>query len=209
MKIIAIEGNVGAGKSTMLSSLIEWLELSTGEHWEYLEEPVDQDPEFLRLLQVSLADTSNGENRAKFQWYLTESRQNMLHDLPDGNYIVERTLFADLAFSMAMINEVTSCGAHYMMMMERIKYALSNYPRIDAVVYIDRDPEACLESIKQRGREGEEYELHTIEDIKRYHDAVLPQVCRKHNTPLIHIDLGKKYARASVVASRIMETLYE
>lgn len=207
MKIIAIEGNVGAGKSTMLGGLIEWLELATGEHWEYLEEPVDQDPEFLRLLQLSLADPSNGENRAKFQWYLTESRQNMLTNLPDGNYIVERTLFADLAFSLAMINEVVSCGAHYMMMVERIKYALSNYPRIDAVVYLDRDPEACLESIKQRGREGEEYELHTIEDIKRYHDAVLPQVCRKHNTPLVHIRLGREYACPELVADRILGVL--
>lgn len=207
MRIVAIEGNVGVGKSTLLDGLVESLEAATGEKWEHVVEPVDKDPEFLRLLQLALADTTNGENRAKFQWYLTESRQNMLKDLPEGNYIVERTLFSDLAFSMAMMIEVDSVGSHYMLMMERIKYALSQYPKIDAVVYLDRHPEACMESIIKRGREGEVYEMYQLWDIKRFHDATLPQIARKFNTPLIKLELGHEYANPKDVALAVLEVL--
>jgi len=52
MKIVAIEANIAAGKSTLLEPLAAALSDKTGAYWNVLKEPVDEDPVFLELLQV-------------------------------------------------------------------------------------------------------------------------------------------------------------
>jgi len=209
MKIIAIEANIGAGKSTLLEPLKEELQLWSGEDWNVLIEPVDEDPEFHRLLKVYIENPHNPDKRVEFQKYLTNQRQEMLKDIPDANYIIERSLFSDLVFSQLNFLNMELPSAHYMDYYYDIKRRLTDYPRIDCVVYLDKDPKSCIESIAKRGREGEDgYELNYIEDIKRFHDACLPQITREYNTDLITIDLCKDYAIPSVIAAEIMEVVY-
>lgn len=209
MKIVAIEANIGAGKSTLLKPLKEELELWSGEEWNVLIEPVDEDPEFHRLLQVYIENPHIPEERIKFQKYLTNQRQEMLRGLPDGNYIVERSLFSDIVFCQLNFLTMERPDAHYMDYFYDIKRRLKDYPKIDAVVYLDKDPQSCLESIAKRGREGEDgYSLEYIEDVKRFHDACLPQIAREYDTKLISVELGKHYAIPSVIAVDIMEAIY-
>lgn len=209
MKIVAIEANIGAGKSTLLKPLKSELELWSGEPWDVIVEPVDEDPEFHRLLKVYIDNPHNPDKRIEFQKYLTNQRQMMLKDIPDGNYIIERSLFSDLVFSQLNFLNMELPSAHYVDYYYDIKRRLKDYPRIDCVVYLDKTPESCIQSIALRGREGEDkYELSYIEDIKRFHDACLPQIAREYNTALLTVDLGKSYAIPSVIASEIMEAVY-
>lgn len=209
MKIVAVEANVGAGKSTLLGELVSELQLWSGEDWEVILEPVDSDPEFHRLLADSLANPDDADKRVIFQKYITAQRQELLRGLPEGNYIIERSLFSDLVFSQMYFLSSEMPSGQYLDYYYNIKERLRDYPKIDVVVYLDRDPKACQESIALRGREGEFYELHTLEDLKRFHDACLPQIAREFNTKLITIDLGKSYALPSVVACDVMEALYD
>lgn len=210
MKIVAIEANIGVGKSTLLKPLQHELQLWSGEDWDVLIEPVDEDPEFHRLLKMYIENPHVPEERIKFQKYLTKQRQEMLRDLPDGNYIIERSLFSDIVFCQLNFLTMERPDAHYMDYFYDIKRRLKDYPQIDAIVYLDKDPKSCLESIAKRGREGEDgYTLDYIEDVKRFHDACLPQIAREYNTKLITFDLEKDYAIPSVVAGSVMEALYD
>lgn len=209
MKIVAIEANIGAGKSTLLEPLRQELQLWSGEDWETLIEPVDEDPEFHRLLQVYIDNPHVPEERIKFQKYLTNQRQMMLKDIPDGNYIIERSLFSDIVFCQLNFLTMERPDAHYMDYFYDIKRRLKDYPQINCVVYLDKDPESCLSSIAKRGREGEDkYPLEYIEDVKRFHDACLPQIAREYDTQLLVINLDSGYAHPSGVAAEVMEAIY-
>lgn len=210
MQIVAIEANIGAGKSTLLKPLQRELELWSGEEWNVLIEPVDEDPEFHRLLKVYIENPHVPEERIKFQKYLTNQRQEMLRDIPDGNYIIERSLFSGIVFCQLNFLTMERPDAHYMDYFYDIKRRLTDYPQINAIVYLDKDPQSCIESIAKRGREGEDgYTLDYITDVKRFHDACLPQIAREYNTTLLTFDLGKGYAKPSVVAAQVMEALYD
>lgn len=208
MRIISIEANIGAGKSTLLDPLRKELELWSGEDWEVIIEPIDQDPEFHRLLKVFVANPEDADKRVEFQKYITAQRQELLKGLPNGNYLLERSLFSDLVFSQCYFLTAERPSAHYMDYYYDIKRRLKDYPQIDLVLYLDRDPEACAKSINKRGREGEFYPLEVLEDIKRFHDACLPQICREYNTQFVRVDLGAEYALPSVIACDAMEAIY-
>lgn len=208
LRIVAIEANIGAGKSTLLEGLRSEMQLWSGEDWEIVIEPVDTDPEFHRLLKEHLADPSDPDKRIVFQMYLTEQRQNLLKDLTKGNYIIERSLYSDIVFCQSYFLQTEKPSGEYLSYFYNIKERLKDYPQIDCVVYLDRDPEACAESIVKRGREGEHYELDTLIDLKRFHDACLPQICREYGAELVHVDLGKDYALPSVIAADVMEVIY-
>lgn len=208
MKIIAIEANIGAGKSTLLEPLRKELELWSGEDWTIIMEPVDQDPEFHRLLKDFVANPDDADKRVCFQKYITVQRQGLLKGLPDGNYLIERSLFSDLVFTQAYFLTAERPSAHYMDYYYDIKRRLKDYPQIDLVLYLDRDPAACYRSIELRGREGEHYDLHVLEDLKRFHDACLPQIAREYGTQFIRVDLGNDYALPSVIACDAMEAIY-
>ncbi|MGL5583282.1 MAG: deoxynucleoside kinase [Cetobacterium sp.] len=208
MRIVAIEANIGAGKSTLLEPLRAELQLWSGEDWQLIIEPVDQDPEFHRLLKEFVANPDDADKRVQFQKYITAQRQELLRTLPDGNYLIERSLFSDLVFSQCYFLTAERPSAHYMDYYYDIKRRLKDYPQIDVVVYLDRDPSACSESISKRAREGEFYPLEVLEDLKRFHDACLPQITREYNTKLITVDLGKNYAIPSVIACDVMEAIY-
>lgn len=208
MKIIAIEANIGAGKTTLLEPLRQQLETLTGEGWEVIVEPVDEDPEFHRLLKQFIDNPTDADKRVEFQLYLTHSRQSMLKDIPDGNYLIERSLFSDLVFCQANFLALEKPSAIYMDYYYEIKRCLTDYPQIDAVVYLRRDYKACAESCATRAREGEDgYQLDYFFDLEVFHDACLPQITRQYNTKLLTIELNTMYASAPDVASNIMEML--
>lgn len=208
MRIVTIEANIGAGKSTLLEPLRAELQLWSGEDWKLILEPVDEDPEFHRLLKEFVANPDNADKRVEFQKYITAQRQELLRNLPEGNYLIERSLFSDLVFSQCYFLTAERPSAHYMDYYYDIKRRLLAYPQIDCVVYLDRDAEACAKSVITRGREGESYDIEVLKDLKRFHDACLPQITREYNTKLITIDLGESYALPSVVACDVMDAIY-
>lgn len=187
MQIIAVEANIGAGKSYLLPNLVENLKAATGRDWQIILEPVDQDPEFHRLLKDFIGFPTDADKRVRFQMYVTSNRQALLKNLPEGNYVIERSLFSDLVFSQVNFLSTERPSAIYMDYYYNIKKCLKDYPKIDALVYIDRSPEDCLESCNKRAREGESgYDIEYFRDLKRFHDACLPQIAREYDTPLVN-----------------------
>ena len=186
-QIICVEGNIGAGKSTLLPQLAAALNATA------ILEPVDSDPEFQHLLGEFTSDPFNVEARSNFQCYITAQRAELLNNLdPQGVYIIERSLLSDLVFTHACIANYNSTAediAKHMACYQHLISQINQYPTIDYCIYLKTDPEVAYSRMRQRGRAEEMgLDLGYISDIDAFHDAVLPQACRKMGTMLIHID---------------------
>ena len=208
MKIITIEANIAAGKSSLIGPLAKRLSELTGETWQVMVEPVDADPQFLALLQAFTSSPGDANARIRFQLYITRMRQRLLKDLPDGNYLIERSLYSDVVFCHVNFLYTERPDAAYMDYYYQIKACLSDYPPIDVVLYIDRCPQACFESCMQRARPGETaYTLDYFLDLKRFHDACLPQLVRTWPAQLITCAVGTGFARADTLAARLVQQI--
>lgn len=208
MKIIAIEANIAAGKTTLLEPLTKALSQKMGINWQVIREPVDEDPIFLELLRAFIENPNDADTRVAFQLYITRSRQALLQDIPDGNYVIERSLFSDIVFCHANFLATEQPSASYMSYFYQIKNYLKSYPPIDLVVYIDRDPESCFNACLARGRTGEDsYTLDYFIDLKAFHDACLPQITRQYGSKLLTHHVVSGFAYAEKLADEIVEIL--
>lgn len=200
MKIIAIEGGIGAGKSTLVKRLGEIL-----DDWKVIQEPVDSDPEFHRLLKQFIDNPTDADKRAEFQMYITRVRQAMLKDLTNGNYIIERSLYSDLVFTQCNMLSTEGPTGAYMSAYYDIKSHLKDYPRIDTVIYLSRDPEECLKSAMKRDRAGEDaYQLDYFKDLHNYHLCCLPQICREYGAKYLIHDCGQGFPNPELIRWQIL-----
>ncbi|MGL5012869.1 MAG: deoxynucleoside kinase [Bacteroidales bacterium] len=210
MKIVVIEGNIGCGKSTLLKPLCAELEARTLEPWTVLVEPVDEDAEFHRLLKIFIDNPTDANKRAEFQNYMTTMRAELLSTVPDGNYILERSLFSDLVFTHTNMLSTSAPTGEYWNCYWDIAKRLEDYPKPDVLVYLSREPQACLESCMKRDRAGEgAYDIDYFTDLHRFHLACLPQVTRKYQVPYVEMNLGASYAAAAEVADHIINNMSE
>lgn len=198
MKLIAIEGNIGSGKSTFIPELAKEL------GFEQIQEPVD-DPEFTRLLQAFYDNPTNTSVRLDFQRYITETRAKLLSGIPDGNYLIERSLYSDLIFSQVNMLSTERPDGSYISYYYDIIDRLRDYPQVDAVVYLRTSPEVTYKRMVGRGRKAEAHTpLEYIEDVHRYHEAALPQICREYNTELLTFDWDK-FGSPRLIAAQLEE----
>lgn len=208
MKIVTIEANIAAGKTTLLEPLAQELSQLTDAAWEIIREPVDEDPIFLELLQIFVENPDNADARVAFQLYITHNRQALLSNIAEGNYIIERSLFSDLVFCHANFLTTEQPSASYMSYFYQIKNYLKLYPQIDVVVYIDRDVESCFNACMARGRAGEgEYTIAYFQDLKAFHDACLPQITRQYGAKLVTHNVETGFACPHEVAQAIIRNL--
>lgn len=204
MKVLTVEGNIGAGKSTLLPQLAEIL------GYEYLLEPVDTDGEFKRLLGEFCSNPKCVHARNNFQMYLTNQRADMLANVdPNGSYIIERSLLSDLVFThacMANYEYTPEAAQHHMDSYKHLISRLLDYPRINTCLYLKTDPMVAFQRMRQRGREEEKKVGFTyIKDLSAFHDAVIPQACRKSETKLVQVDWNEFKEPVWVVQTLLAE----
>jgi len=182
--IIAIEGNIGAGKSTIIDTLGKQLE--GNKEVILLKEPVD--------IWESIKETSTGENilekfykdSAKyafsFQVMAYVTRLSLLRDTirnsPECKVIIcersldaDRNIFAKMLYDDGLIEDI-----HYQIYLRFYNEYVKEY-RVDGIVYIDADAEVCYNRIKKRSRDGESnISLDYLEKCKKYYDDWLDSV---------------------------------
>lgn len=189
-ELIIISGNIGAGKSTFLSSFVNFLKTKTKKEVILVEEGIESDKIFKEKLAKYYEDPNF---RIDFQKYLTEFRHKRLQEYPDNSILVsERGLMDDVVFSNATSLELENVNGDYITyyydLIQRLKY---DYPKVLANVYLRTDPYKCLENIKIRGRQEEQQidQLY-INTLHHCHEAFLPMMAKKFNYPLISFDFN-------------------
>lgn len=178
-RIISIEGNIGAGKSTILEQIRQRLaadkKIRPGQII-CMQEPVD--------LWESVKEEATGESiLAKFykdpakhafafQVMAYTSRLAAFQRIdPDCDVILcersleaDRNIFAKMLHDDGMIDEVSY--KIYQMLYDNTAGAF----QIDTVIYLDVSPDVCLERIGKRARDGEgQISLEYLTKCHEYH----------------------------------------
>lgn len=186
-RIASIEGNIGAGKSSLLDFVRRELALqqtqdgaSTSPRVVFMQEPVD--------LWETVKDSVTGETILSkfyrdpatyafpFQVMAYTSRlaafQRVVAEHPDCDWIVcERSLDADRHIFAKMLSDDHQIDEVmfrvYMMLYENTAHA---FP-VNVAFYLDADPATCLRRIERRARPGEaQISLDYLAKCKEYHD---------------------------------------
>ena len=199
--IIAIEGNIGAGKSTIIDTLGK--QLDGNREVILLKEPVD--------IWESIKETSSGENilekfykdSAKyafsFQVMAYVTRLSLLRDTISNNpeckvIICERSLDADRnIFAKMLYDDGLIEDIHYQIYLRFYNEYVKEYC-VDGIVYIDADADVCYNRIKKRSRDGESnISLEYLEKCKKYYDEWLDSVRMKIDILDIDANYDTKY----------------
>jgi deoxyadenosine/deoxycytidine kinase len=185
---ISIEGNIGAGKSSIVKQIQELL--GDIEGVEYIWEPVD---EWTNTNGVNfLGEYYKDKVRYAYllQTVLLASRMAQLNT-PSKVKLVERCCLANLCF----VNLNVRYGH-----MDHVELAAYNYyfdyvtkdKLPDLIIYLRTSPEICYERIKKRARPEEAgITLQFLTSIHEEHERWLPldrNTDMKRNIPVVHID---------------------
>jgi deoxyadenosine/deoxycytidine kinase len=179
-KIISIEGNIGAGKTTILQKITE--RYANDPSVVFLREPVDiwetiKDAEGTTILANFYMEPEKYAFSFQVMAFVTRLSllRNAVKENPDCKLIVcERSLEADRnIFAKMLFDEGSIDDMNYQIYL-RFYEEYHNDFHLDGIVYIDADADVCQRRISTRGRNGEScVPLEYLEKCKRYHDEWL------------------------------------
>jgi deoxycitidine kinase/deoxyguanosine kinase len=162
--IISIEGNIGSGKTTILSMLKSKMGdyLGRGRPIVYVKEPVEdwekiKDEEGKSMLDLLYSDAKT--HSFAFQMMAFITRLNALKEArkenPGAILITERCLQTDAeVFAKMLRNSGDIMNIHWKIYNEWSK-SLSTEWEPNLIVYVRAEPETSLARVKIRGRESE------------------------------------------------------
>lgn len=180
MSIIAIEGNIAAGKSTLVQKLKE---IYAGDaRISFLDEPVEEwentkDKYGISMLQKYYSDTK--KYSFAFQMMALGSRLNILKKKINSLdptiphvIITERSVYTDRDVFAKMLYD-----QH---MMEDVEYNIYNKwftdfvdNKVDKIVMLKTDPIVSFERVGIRGRAGEVIPIEYLQTCHEYHVQML------------------------------------
>ena len=172
MTLISIEGNIGAGKST----LIELLKTKFSDV-VFVDEPVDEwstitDSQGVSILQKYYADQKRYAFAFQMMAFITRARRLRLalEKNPGAVIVTERSVFTDREIFAKMLHDAEK--------IEEIEYTiylkwfdeLVGSITVDGIIYVRVEPEVCCERVISRNRQGESIPLDYIEMCHTYHE---------------------------------------
>ena len=170
--IISIEGNIGSGKSTILSLLKD--KYSDNPNIIFVDEPVSEwnniKDNGKSILELFYSDKEKFSFTFQILAYITRLRKllEVLKDSEDKVIVCERSIYTDKNVFAKMLHQ-----QKYISDMEWKTYnywfdTFKEQTDLNYIVYVKTKPEICLNRIKKRNRTGEsdiplEYLLHCDE----------------------------------------------
>ena len=171
-KIYALEGNIGAGKTTILKII--------GKNFkdvEFVEEPVKswQNLGGMNLLDAFYTDPQRWGFSFEFYSMLTKIQALLKSAYSDKPIIIiERSILSNKIF-MDLSNELGKLDKmEYCMLVNTYKFYLENvYPQLSGIIYLDTPVNECIKRITKRNR-GEECNIEKsyLEAIKKKLDEL-------------------------------------
>lgn len=153
-KIFALEGNIGAGKTTIMKIIGDYF-----SQVEFVEEPVKQWQNLggMNLLDAFYTDPQRWGFSFEFYSMLTKIQALLNAAKSDKPVIViERSIlsnrvFMDLSHELGKLEEM-----EYRMLINTYDFYLEHvYPHLSGIIYLDTPVDECIKRITKRNR-GEE-----------------------------------------------------
>ena len=183
-KIYALEGNIGAGKTTIMKIIDQYF-----TSVEFVEEPVSQ---WQNLGGMNLLDAFYSDPKRwgfSFEFFSMLSKIKALLNAANSDkpvIVIERSIlsnrvFMDLSHELGKLEEI-----EYTMLMNTYHFYLQHvYPQLSGIIYLDTPVDECIKRITKRNR-GEEctIERSYLQSIKEKMD----QLCNSSTMNVIRID---------------------
>jgi deoxyadenosine/deoxycytidine kinase len=174
--IISIDGNIGSGKSTLVSQLKDTFKDMPNVH--FIQEPVDT---VWNLVVDKNGETllanfykSPSEHAFTFQMMAYISRLSILKDavrnldydviITERSLETDRNVFEKMLHAQGIITDLEHT-VYNMWFNEFYKEV-----RCHAIIYIQASVDTCMQRIQRRSREGETITRDYIADCVRYHE---------------------------------------
>lgn len=204
--IISIEGNIGTGKSTILENLEKNINNTYPNKILFLKEPVDiwesiKDENGRTILEKFYKDQRRYAFTFQVMAYISRLSllKRAIKENPDCEIIIiERSLIADKNIFMQMLYDDGQ--------VEKMEYEIYNrwYNEfieeycVNAIIYLDSDPEVCSKRINCRNRNGEDsIPLSYLKKCRDYHTKWLmdskTDVIRVNEYATIHMIKHENY----------------
>lgn len=172
--IISVQGNIGSGKSTLVSNLKELL--GGNQRICYLQEPVDEWKDIRNAEGKSILELfyNNQEGYAfQFQMMAYISRLAILKRALESNYdviVTERSLATDKNVFCQMLHDSKKIkDVEFQIYNKWFDEFQRDFPD-ENIVYIQTDPDVAYERVGLRNREGETIPLEYLAECHDYHE---------------------------------------
>lgn len=191
MIIISLEGNIGAGKTTLLSELEK--KYVGSKEIRFLREPVDEwslikDKEGTTILSKFYADPKTYAFAFQIMAYSTRLRslRQLVADNPECRMIIcERSLDADKHIFAKMLHDDGTIESVMYQIYDKYFDLYEAEFQLNAVVYVNTDPEICFQRVSKRAREGESLiPLEYLKNCHAYHQTWLLST----NVKVLHLN---------------------
>lgn len=215
-KILVVEGNIGAGKSTFLSilqgSMAVDVVFEPTNKWQHVGEDGN-------LLDLFYKDTLRWAYT--FQSYAFISRIQSLLDnqkkcTKNGLQVLERSVYCDrFCFAKNCFEDGNMSKLEWEIYKEWFSWLVESYVQRPAgFVYLRTSPEVCFERLKKRNRSEESaIPLAYLTALHNRHEDWL--VHKKENmsylqdVPVLILDCDQEFEQDSVVQARIVQQVQD
>lgn len=162
MRILSIEGNIGAGKSTIMKKLQE--RYIADKRVIFMLEPTDMWEDIKDSNNETMLSKFYGNQEKyafSFQIMAFSTRikkmRKIINDNPYAKILIcERSLEADYHIFAKMLHEAGKIeDINYKVYLEFYEIFRNDFP-LSGIIYISARPEICFQRIKKRCRDGEE-----------------------------------------------------
>ena len=178
-RIVSIDGNIGAGKSTLFNYLRD--KFANLDNFVFLEEPVQLwqsicDDNNRNLLELFYADSECWSFSFQMAAYI--SRLALLKEThekyPNATIITERSLNTDRHIFAKMLYEQGKIHSiNYKIYLKWFDTFAKDYP-VEKIIYVNTSPKICHERIRLRARQGEHViPLNYLMSCHNYHQDMV------------------------------------
>jgi len=174
-KIIAIEGNIGSGKSTLVSNMED--AYKNDSDYYFLQEPVNiwntiKDENGITILERFYAETEKFAFQFQMMAYI--SRLSLLRDALKNKkikYIItERSIYTDAnVFAKMLYDDKKISLIEYTIYKKWFDEFVSEVP-VTKVIYVKTEPEIAHERVVIRNRTGEHIPIEYLKQCHKYHE---------------------------------------
>lgn len=197
VRIYSIEGNIGAGKTTLISHIENMINQNKNKII-LLREPLDIWTSIIDANGINLLENFYREPKKyafQFQIFAFSTQlsllKNTIKNHPECEIIIcERSLCANgNIFAKMLYDDGVLDDVQYQIYKHIYEDAVYDYP-LSGVIYLTIPPSVCAIRIVQRNRAGEEnIALETLEKLHTYHEKWLNQIGLDFNVLRMDADM--------------------
>lgn len=193
MTIITIDGNIGSGKTSVLTYLHKVHKYSIDL------EPIESWNAYLEKLYNDKNDVFNFQVRIWLdRCWIQEKTEKMIILMERSPYFIQNT-FIELAYKDKMLTDTE----HNMLL--DLHQKTNNLWKCNTYIYLRSDPENCIKRIKKRGRQSEQnISSKYIRDLHEFHEKTYENA-KKQNMNIVVIDVDNK--NINEIANEILEKI--